>query len=242
MCLGDGTYKFTMRIYRDCRDQGMPVGNLDPSAAIGIYRNGTILVETLQITLLKVSQIARPDFPCLIPPENLCVEEGIYEWEYTFADWPSNDTYTIEYQRCCRNNTIQNIIAPQQAGATYFVDLNRLDQQVCNSSPVFREFPPTVVCVDSDIDFDHSAIDPDGDSLVYSFCYPVKGGGFQTGPDRVNSCNGAQPNPPCPKPFQRVSFLRPYTVEAPMAGDPVVEINPSTGRISGKPQLISNDQ
>ncbi len=237
-CLGNGKYKFIMRIYRDCRDQGMQVGQLDQQAPIGIYRNGTILVETLHVVLLSVSNIERPDFPCLIPPENLCVQEGIYEWEYTFSDWPSTHTYTIEYQRCCRNNTIVNIQSPQTAGGTYFVDINSEAQNLCNSSPVFREFPPTVVCVNSDIDFDHSAIDVDGDSLVYSFCHPFKGGGFRMDPNNPGGCDGPRPDPPCPGPFQRVAFRPPYTVGTPMGGDPVVKIDSVTGRISGKPLLI----
>ncbi len=237
-CLGDGTYKFTMKIYRDCRDQGMQVGQLDQQAPIGIYRNGTTLVTVLHVTLLRASFIDPPDFPCLIPPENLCVEEGVYEWEYTFEEWPIKNTYTVEYQRCCRNNTIVNIVGPAQAGATYFVDLNEEAQQVCNSSPVFKEFPPTVVCVNSDINFDHSAVDPDGDSLVYAFCHPVKGGGFRMNQNNPGSCDGPRPDPPCPAPFERVAFKSPYNVNSPMAGDPVIMIDPETGLISGKPQLI----
>ena len=237
-CLGGGTYKFIMRIYRDCRDQGMQVGQLDAQAPIGIYRNGTILVQTLHIPLLRSSNVAHPDFPCLIPPDNLCVEEGVYEWEYTFPNWPSSETYTIEYQRCCRNNTIVNIVDPQRAGGTYFVDINGAAQSLCNSSPVFREFPPTVVCVNSNIDFDHSALDVDGDSLVYSFCHPFKGGGFNTNQNDPGSCDGPRPDPPCPGPFQRVAFRSPYTVLTPMGGDPVVQIDSETGRITGTPLLI----
>ena len=238
ICLGNGTYKFTMHIYRDCRDQGMPVGQLDPQAPIAIYQNGTLLIDVLHITLLSASNVEAPDFPCLIPPENLCVEEGIYEWEYTFPTWPIKDTYTIEYQRCCRNNTIVNIVGPQQAGATYFVDINEASQFNCNNSPVFKEFPPTVVCVDSDLDFDHSAFDTDGDSLVYSFCLPFKGGGFRSDQNNPGSCDGPRPDPPCPAPFQRVAFKAPYAVRAPMAGDPVVGMDFRTGRITGNPQLI----
>jgi hypothetical protein len=46
---------------------------------------------------------------------------------------------------------------------------------ICNSSPFFVNFPPSIICVDVPFIFDHSAVDPDGDSLVYDLCNPYDG-------------------------------------------------------------------
>ena len=249
-CLGGGRYKITMKIYRDCRPQedAAPLdGNpSDPAggAFVTLYQGNTryTALSTLTVPLLGQSIIAAPDYPCLIPPENLCVEEGIYEFEVTFPEWPSSESYHIVYQRCCRNNTISNILAPGDNGATYTIEITPEAQAVCNNSPVFKEFPPTVICVNNDINFDHSARDVDGDSLVYSFCFPLKGGGIAGGPDDplgdAFSCNGVRPRPVCAPGFQRIVFKNPYRFDAPMAGDPIVQIDPVTGLITGSPQLI----
>ncbi len=251
-CLGNGTYRIIMKIYRDCRPQeqaasldGSP-GDPQNGAFITIYQGNTRFrtVQTLAVPLQSQAFVDAPDFPCLIPPDNLCVEEGVYEFEITFAEWPSNESYHIVYQRCCRNNTITNIVAPGDHGATYTIEITPEAQAVCNNSPVFREFPPTVICVDNEVDFDHSAVDVEGDSLVYSFCFPLEGGGTLGGPDNPGvpgdafTCAGVRPNPGCAPPFGRINFKPPYQYNQPMAGDPLVSIDPVTGLISGKPQLI----
>ena len=45
-------------------------------------------------------------------------------------------------------------------------------------------------------------------------------------------------DPACRPPFRHIAFRSPYTFDAPMAGDPVVQIDPVTGLITGSPQLI----
>ncbi|MCB0687930.1 MAG: gliding motility-associated C-terminal domain-containing protein [Saprospiraceae bacterium] len=244
-CLGDGLYRITMYLYRDCRPQEMAAGFDGESdgtagAFIAVYR-GTRLVDQLTIKLKNKRYIDPPDYPCLIPPDNLCVEEGVYEWEYQMEIWPSPESYHFVYQRCCRNNTINNIRTPGDVGATYAIEVTPEAQATCNNSPVFNSFPPTVVCVSNDVNFDHSAFDQEGDSLVYSFCFPLKGGGLrglgQNNPG-AGECDGIRPYPPCAPPFAPVSFSTGYSYSAPMAGDPVVKIDNRSGLISGSPQVI----
>ena len=240
-CLGNGTYRFVMKMYRDCRPQ-QNAADYDPMAVITIYRGDRApyaRVTSFNVNLGRVDVIAPPDYPCLILPPNLCVQEGIYEFEYTFPQWPALESYHIVYQRCCRNNTISNVITPGMIGATFTVEITARSQKLCNNSPEFKLFPPTVICVNNPINFDHSAIDSDGDSLVYSFCNPLKGGGLQGGPDNPfgnpNNCEGIIPNPACPPPFQNVAFQPPYSSAQPMGGSPIVSIDSETGLIEGVP-------
>ncbi len=223
-------YRFTMKIWRDCYTNGG--AQLDAIAPIAIYRNNSSTpVESFSVPLTnRTARLDPPTIPCLIPPD-VCVEEGVYIWE---KDLPIiNDTYTILYQRCCRNETINNINAPGDVGATYYVEITALGQQTNNNSPSFKLFPPIVICANERLNFDHSANDAEGDKLVYSFCQPLGGGGKGGG----TGCGGTTPNPPCWPAPNDVSFKSPtYTFGQPLAGDPIVNINATTGRITGIPQ------
>src|SRR6185503_15254508 len=88
---------------------------------------------------------------------------------------PISGGYDIVYVRCCRNATIQNIYSPNGSGATYATHIPDPGIATCNSSPYFVDFPPIVICANAPINFDHKAIDPDGDQLVYSLCTPYDG-------------------------------------------------------------------
>ena len=92
-----------------------------------------------------------------------------------------NENYVIVWQRCCRNITITNIQNPGETGATYSIEIHPDAQRTCNSSPRFINFPPSVLCANAPFKFDHSAIDKEGDLLIYEFCEPSKGGGLMGG-------------------------------------------------------------
>ena len=165
------------------------------------------------------------------------MEQGIYVFE---LDLPiSDETYHIVYQRCCRNNTISNIIAPDESGATYVMELTPFAQNECNNSPVFNAFPPVVICAGEPLVFDHSATDSEGDQLVYELCSPLLGAGVVGFliPGDPTSCNGFRPNPPCEPPYENVNFLLPnYSAFNPLGGSPpAISIDPVTGVISGIP-------
>lgn len=248
-CLGEGNYKFTLKVYRDCGCSNC--AGFDTPALISIYsctpdstcfrlgQNDPLYV--LSVPLDEINPVEAPDYPCLIPPE-ICVEEGIYSFslsEYGISLPNIGESYHISYQRCCRNQTINNIFTPDDVGATYTVEITPLAQELCNNSPKFKTFPPTVICADAALEFDHSAVDPDGDQLVYEFAAPLTGGGPILTPPAYESCQGAQPSPPCPPPYGNVSFIVPnYSPRNPMGGDPIVSIDANTGLITGTPDVL----
>lgn len=243
-CLSPGSYEFTLKMYRDCNCTGC--ADFDPLAQIGVYRCiGTNCAGQTQnapfreiaVPITTRGNVAAPSYPCLIPP-NVCVQEATYRFTMQL---PISDThsYHITYQRCCRNVTINNILNPDDVGATYTIEITPAAQQVCNNSPTFDSFPPTVICGGLPLSYDHSATDPDGDQLVYRFCSPLVGGGNLLDQANYLTCAGAYPTPGCPPPYNQVTFLAPnYTFQAPMAGNPVVTINPTTGQITGTPENL----
>ncbi|HFA51651.1 MAG TPA: PKD domain-containing protein [Bacteroidetes bacterium] len=235
-CLGGGTYKFTMKMYRDCND---PTGaGFDQNAAFTIFKGNASTEDTVVfVSPQSIEPVAPPPIPCLEIPANLCVEEGIYEFEYTFADWPSTESYHISYQRCCRNVTIVNIQNPDDVGATFTIEILPASQAACNNSPVFNTFPPIIICVDEPLSYDHSAFDSEGDQLVYELCSPLLGGA-PPGAGGTDPCMAVAPNPACPPPYDEAVFINPpYTELFPMGGDPVVTIDATTGLLSGRPNV-----
>jgi len=243
-CLGNNRYEFTLKVYRDCNCT--ECADFDETAFIAVYncsgnscnsqsQNSPYLEINAQ--LLDVGLVERPDYPCLIPPD-VCVQEGLYRFQATLP--LSNQSYHVSYQRCCRNVTISNIFDPENTGATYSIELTPRAQELCNNSPTFNEFPPIVICAGAPLEFDHSATDPDGDQLVYSFCSPLQGGGPITdNPNLYNTCIGARPIPSCPPPYDPVAFLAPnYSATNPMGGSPAIDIDANTGLITGTPTAL----
>jgi gliding motility-associated-like protein len=232
-CLGNGKYHFVMKMYRDCSD---PTGaGFDSFAAFSIFKgNDPDPIETLHLSLTQnpISIDPQSD-PCQQVPPSVCVQEGIYEFDYQFTDWPSTESYTISYQRCCRNATVTNIYTPGDVGATFTVEITPASQAVCNNSPVFNTLPPVAICVNEPLVFDHSAFDPDGDQLVYELCSPLIGGG-QGGP---GPCSDVTPDPACPPPYETVDFRPPFSAFSPLGGNPAVTINTITGMLTGTPAV-----
>jgi PKD repeat protein len=129
-------------------------------------------------------------------------------------------------QRCCRNESINNILIPGTTGATYFCTI---PPGICNNSADFNNLPPQIICVNNPFVYDHSATDLDGDSLSYEFC---------------DAMNGASTNDPKPvitsaqlPGVPTVNYKTPYSAGVPMAGNPVIKIDPVTGLITGTPNI-----
>lgn len=205
--VGGNTYQFTLCVYRDALAGGAPFDGLgvgvtgSAEAYVVIYNeNSSTIVDIEELDPPVIDTDIDPPFsnPCLDEPTNIEIDEGCYTFSYTF---PSNasgghDPFTLSYGRCCRNAIIDNLVAPGDQGALYYARVPaRTAGQAGNNSPVFVQPPPIFICQDAPFVYDHSATDPDGDSLVYSLCPPYQslstttpaltspGGGFPTPAD-----------------------------------------------------------
>jgi len=223
-CLGDGRYIIDYHLYRDCGPGSLGFDDISILTYFVCDSNGNCEElmqsdgETLRSPPSSIRAVDPPPLECLVAPVEACVEEAIYSFEIdglrdVFT--PMADmSYVIVFQRCCRNETILNIENPSISGSSFVVEINPASQASCNSSPIFSNFPPTIICNNEPINFDHSAIDPDGDSLVYSFCSPLLGGGTAGDPitdpmGNSDTCDGSAPNPACPNFNQPVNYIEP---------------------------------
>ncbi len=225
-CLGNNQYEITLKVYKDCFATGPNVADFDNPAFIGLFDQLNLLYNRYEVYLESRRNIPPvTGSPCGQAPANVCVEEGVYKFIVTL---PINEVFTVAYQRCCRNHTINNIITPSNTGATYTVRIDTRPQTNCNNSPVFNQFPPIVVCAGEQIIFDHSANDPDGDRLEYELCTP------NTGADQTDP----QPFTPSFPPYLPVQWLGPYNNNYQLASNPPLSIDRNTGLLTGTPNQI----
>lgn len=218
--LGGNLFEVTLVVYRDC------IGGqaqFDNPATVGIFDGQGNLVASTDVFITDQHSIPNLiNSPCLSPPSNICYEVATYV--YTVNLVPRAGGYQLVYQRCCRNYTILNIANVQTSGATYIATIPDSAITLQNSNPVFKNLPPTFICESAPFVFDHSAIDFDGDSIVYALCSPLLGAS-QASP---------QPQPPNPPPYPEVVWEFPYSASNLFGGVPLT-INPVTGVLTATP-------
>jgi gliding motility-associated-like protein len=143
--------------------------------------------------------------------------------------------YYISWERCCRNNSISNIVNPAGAASTFYLEFPAItngNQTVYNSSPVFTNATGDYICLNTPFSFNFSAKDPDGDSLVYRMVTPLNG---------FSSAGSPIPSKPTtafadpifnPGPYPPVTWLPGYSPAAEISGTVPLQVNPKTGILS----------
>jgi len=248
--LGGGNYRIILKIYRDCNGGGSDFDGIGtaPVAYLTAYDANQNLINVYDIGTPVVT-VVPPAFntPCIQTPNTTCIQEGIYTFTVNLP--PKTGGYDLIYQRCCRNTIIVNLVTPNKVGFSCYVHIPGPEVVASNNSPRFTKLPPIYACKGRNFIFDHSATDPDGDQLVYSFCAPYQG---------LDGCCASLNNPPAntgsncisppsscptaatPPPYMPVIFSSPYSATNPIASNPAFSINAATGALSGTP--IMNGQ
>ncbi|MEM6698505.1 MAG: PKD domain-containing protein, partial [Bacteroidota bacterium] len=226
-CLGDGRYEITLNVYRDCFYAEEDT-EFDNPASVGIFNARTgMLLQELKMSFMQddtLSGLFQDN--CLIIPSDVCVHTSTYREIVNLTT--ISDGYEIVYQRCCRNQTIMNVIEPLETGATYNIVLTEAAMRSCNSSPRFKEWPPIFVCVDEPIFYDHGAIDEDGDSLVYRLCTPF------TGANR----DMPKPQPPANPPYDTLAWVAPtFDLNNILGAGRPLRVDPRRGFLFARPGL-----
>jgi gliding motility-associated-like protein len=218
--LGSNNYEVTLRFYRDCSPG---TAAYDNPITLGVYDKVTN-AESFQFNLPLIStQILVLGDSCFTPV-GLCVEEGIYKDTITLANNPNG--YYLSWQRCCRNNIIQNIVLPGDAGMVFYVEFP--NPAITNSSPVFGSYPNAYMCVSQTNTQNFSATDADGDSLTYSLITPLNGNASSVTPIPTPSAG----------PYSSITWQPPYSAADMIGGVPVMAIDPVTGILTAKPSTL----
>ena len=221
--LGGGNYKFYITIYRDCNAEG---AWFDDPLKLAVYNNNNLIQN---VDIFFPGYITLPiDFnnPCATAPTDVCVQRAIYEKTLNLP--PVAGGYTVSYQRCCRGPNVMNIVNPDDTGLTLTTHVPGTETGISNnSSPRFSNYPPTLLCVGEELVFDHSAIDPDGDELVYSLVSPY------IGASSFDPAPGQAPPPP----YFPVQWIGGFNANSPLGPGSTSSID-NNGMFTVNPSII----
>ncbi len=217
-------YFVTLNLYRDCLQSEVP---LDNEISIGVYFNNTNkdLYNVAKIRLLTRKNVEPPgNIDCDYYKRKVCIEEGFYQGFIDVA--PSSVGYLLTYVRCCRNiqDNLPNDGGQPFMGQTYYCQIP--PTSIINSSPAFSGIPSPYMCANDTTNILNSAVDPDGDELIYSIALPYQGGD--------NSMMGAEPPPPnrLKLPIDPVVYNPGYSYTSPFGANGMALVNPSNGLTS----------
>jgi gliding motility-associated-like protein len=238
-CLSNGQFKFHMKLYRDCN--GIP-----GPAVVSLAVHNHPSVTTIPLNLISQSDISpvcnpmgpaiscgaaqsQPNWPNSTTPIAGATEEFIYESApITLTGVPPASGWIFTYQSCCRNlsTTNLNTTAPNDGFTLRAImySYNGQSTDPCfDSSPKFLESPKNIICTGYPFTYNHNAIDPELDDLVYSWAEPLDdfSGPFNppVSPTPIPFTSGYSMNSPLPGPAANPGNVPAY-------------LNPNTGEIS----------
>jgi len=222
-CLGTGQYIFKMILYRDCEGISIPTG----TQTLEVYGNPALTSISLPNWSTADITYCQPTYNCFSanPPAG-ATEQGIYiSNPVTLNGVPPAGGWTFAWHSCCRNAALTNVQAGGFSMRATMFPYNGQNANPCfDSSPAFAERPSTVLCTGFPFTYNHVAIDPEYDSLVYSWGQPLE---QPTIFPPANWNPGTNP--------QYSTYNPPYTAANPMPFSPPntgATINSSTGEIS----------
>jgi gliding motility-associated-like protein len=220
---GGYSYRVSLNIYEDCLNGTPSAIAADDPAFIGVFISSTPIL--LDSSHYDTSFMVPANFntECVTNTPQICLLKKTFV--YNFILPPNSQGYTIAYQRCCRNAVVQNISDPSNSGATYFCTISPQPYSQ-NSSAVFTNFPPQIICVNTPLVYNHAAIDADGDSLSYELCSAY------TAPNGLNNDSVIAP------PFEKATYKYPYSYNIPLTAYPALQIDPVTGILTGTPNRV----
>jgi gliding motility-associated-like protein len=232
--LGSNQYRIRLDLYIDCQNGNPQAISSDATAYIGVFNGQTRNMlggYPKQISRQGPKRVVKTNYNCIVQAPNACVDQ--YWYEVTFTLPPITGGYYISFQRCCRNGSINNLVDPGGTGANYWTlipDARTLSNKKENNSAVFKELPPNFLCTNTPLKFDHSALDVDGDSLVYELFRPFTGG-TSNAPRPDQGANGDLQMPP----FSQITWSADYIDTNPINGNPPLQIDSKTGYLTLTP-------
>ncbi len=228
--LKNNKYHITLKLYVDCYNGQAGAILQDLYANIAVYgKDSNQLLPNLCFSIKRALpiRVSKTNYNCILLAPNACVDAYYYDTVVTIPY--RSEGYILSFQRCCRNNTILNLIAPEATGENIWTQISDSAKIGANSSPSFKNLPPNFLCTNAPLIFDHSATDAEGDSLIYEFFHPYTGGDqFDPRPSFLND------EPP---PFSQVAFQPGYSYNLAINSSPLASINSKTGLLKITPTV-----
>lgn len=225
-CIDSCTYRVYSYTYFDCSGGAVtlpgtgnpPVNNINFTGIPGttggsciqpVPVGNNVYVSYQEVTPLCPSALQNPNYTACNGGSSVVLNgvlESVQYQDYNFCISGACPSYMVSFASCCRNGTITSGAANSGIYAEIIIDI---DSSGCNNnSPVFYEDPVVYVCTGTPTIVNQGAVDPEGDSLVYSLgpCY-------------------SSPNLP-------VSYFLGYTSQQPLGPSWNVQLDSQTGMLS----------
>lgn len=224
--LGPGTgtnlrYRITLTVYMICNPSE---GQLSNPINFSIFNAGNnAFIQNASVSITNQYNLGKvQDEVCITGDQTGCYYT-IVVYDLASIELPASPSgYIIAYQRCCRIDGINNIVASGSVGNTFAITIPGTNSGFeTNSSPAFAVNDTAVVCAGSYFQYSFQATDKDSDSLAYTFCSAYQGAS-QGAPSPATAAN---------PPYSIVPYQSPYNGLSPLGIG--VTINPVTGLISG---------
>ena len=224
-------YAITLLLYKDTTVTGPTVASLSSNYNISIYRGdnnalvGNYVMSRKSYEFMKLGTYDK----CLSSFPR--VEFAVSAYEVIVDLDPNPDGYFASHSQCCRVSSVLNMNS-NSVGISYWVKIpgsNTNPFAPDNSSAAFLKKDTILVCVSSPLQLDFSAVDPDKDSLVYSFAPSYIGAGPP--PNQLP----LQSDTP---PYTTVSYFGGFSFNRPF-GNTTTQIDAKTGLVTGKAPAVT---
>ena len=190
-CLGNGKYKITAKIYRDCR--GIAFNGPDFGVFAGTNGGNGCGDYKLTITRTGIKDVtprcSTASSPCSPQNSNFTgegIEEHTYEVTVDFNTSPLNNfinkstccEVTFYIGQCCRNGAITTGAANNDFFTTCMINICNIKKTTnkCNTSPQLSNPPIAFLCCNQAFYYNNGAIDTvDFDSFSYRLVHGIVG-------------------------------------------------------------------
>ncbi|MFD3002320.1 gliding motility-associated C-terminal domain-containing protein [Pontibacter toksunensis] len=223
-------YRLLLNLYFD-EINGSP-GAKDPVNFITIFEKGTNrAVTTVSLPIRQEKQLSYTNINCTTVELRTSLIEYYEDIFLDPAIYNHAPGYYAVWERCCRNNSINNINLPESAGTTFYVEFPPVVKNgnpFVNSSPKLSPPPTDYACQGEVFSYSFGSTDADGDDLVYDLVTPLNG--YST---------PGLPNPPASSaPYPEINWLAGHDVNNQIRGTPSVKIDRKTGQLIVNPSFV----
>ena len=223
-------YRLLFNLYFD-KVNGSP-GARDPFVNVHIFEKGSNkFVATIGLTLRSETPMNYTNIGCTTSDVQTTTMQYYEDIYLDPAIYTNPEGYYVVWERCCRNNTVTNIVDPGAAGTTFYMEFPAVVKNGApfrNSSPKLSPPPNDYACVGELFYYNFGSTDPDGDELVYDLVTPLNG----------NSSTTSIIPPPTSAPYPEISWLSGYSKDQQIQGAPAINIDKKTGRLTVQPDHV----
>jgi len=222
---GGASHRIGLNLYFD-EINGSPQAE-DPFINLFIFQTS----NNARLGSVQVPKVSRKNITYANPE---CSNSGLKTLFITYSvdillnpsDFSDPAGYYIVWDRCCRNNVIDNIRTPGDVGSLFllhFPPLTKNGKPFLDSAPEFKEVQGDYACLNADFYLDFGATDADGDSLVYSLTTPLTGYSSRAVPSPLPIGSSSYPG---------VSWVDGISLTNAIPGIRPLRIDPHSGRLS----------